>query len=271
VNRGDLITAAKGGVRSTKLRQVLSGFLNPSPDLSLCDACPHLAECVPAEVLPHTPRCKVDPAPSPAQAPVRDFENPRLPLFKSILGNILEGDPTNKVIVWANFRQELDDIKGVCDELGTGYAFIKGANPSKMREHEEAFENDPDCRVWIAQSATGVGITLNSANYTIDYAPTWDRVHDKQKRDRNYRAGQTRPVTEYRLYAEGTLDEFILATLRFKDNVAFTMLEKVACSACPHQRRCAAEENRPFKPGCVYKADVSKPKQTLGLVNDPRD
>jgi hypothetical protein len=125
--------------------------------------------------------------------------------------------------------------------------------------------------VWIAQSATGVGITLNSANYTIDYAPTWDRVHDKQKRDRNYRAGQTRPVTEYRLYAEGTLDEFILATLRFKDNVAFTMLEKVACSACPHQRRCAAEENRPFKPGCVYKADVSKPKQTLGLVNDPRD
>lgn len=271
VNRGDLITAAKGGVRSTKLRQVLSGFLNPSPDLSLCDACPHLAECVPAEVLPHTPRCKVDPAPSPAQAPVRDFENPRLPLFKSILGNILEGDPTNKVIVWANFRQELDDIKGACDELGAGYAFIKGANPSKMREHEEAFENDPDCRVWIAQSATGVGITLNSANYTIDYAPTWDRVHDKQKRDRNYRAGQTRPVTEYRLYAEGTLDEFILATLRFKDNVAFTMLEKVACSACPHQRRCAAEENRPFKPGCVYKADVSKPKQTLGLVNDQRD
>jgi len=268
VNRGDLITAAKGGVRSTKLRQVLSGFINPSPDLSMCDACPHLAECVPAEVMPHTPRCKIDPTPTEAQAPVRDFENPRLPLFKSILGNILEGDPTNKVIVWANFRLELSDIKAACDELGTGYAFIKGANPSKMREHEEAFENDESCRVWIAQSATGVGITLNSANYTIDYAPTWDRVHDKQKRDRNYRAGQTRPVTEYRLYAEGTLDEFILATLRFKDNVAFTMLERITCSACPHQRRCAQEENRPFKPGCIHKAEVSKPKQTLGLVKD---
>lgn len=271
VNRSDLITAAKGGVRSTKLRQILSGFLNPSPDLTMCDACEHLVECVPAEILPHTPRCKVDPTPSEAQAPVRDFENPRLVLFRSILGNILQGDVTNKIIVWGNFRTELSDIKDVCDKLDVGYAFIQGANPNKMREHETVFENDPKCRVWIAQSATGVGITLNSANYTIDYAPTWDRVHDKQKRDRNYRLGQTRPVTEYRLYAENTLDEFILATLRFKDNIAFTMLEKVTCSACSHQRRCAVEENRPFQAGCVYKADVSKPKQTLGLVKDDDD
>lgn len=268
VNRGDLITAAKGGVRSGKLRQILSGFLNPSPDLSLCDACEHLSSCVADEVLPHTPRCKVDPTAAEAQTPVRDFENPRLPLFKAVLGNILEGDITNKIIVWANFRTELSDIRDVCEQLKVGYAFIRGANPAKIREQEEAFETDATCRVWIAQSATGVGITLNSANYTIDYAPTWDRVHDKQKRDRNYRLGQTRPVTEYRLYAERTIDEFILATLRFKDTVAFTMLEKIVCSACSHQRRCAEEENRPFKPGCVHKADVSKPKQTLGLVKD---
>lgn len=271
VNRADLITAAKGGVRSSKLRQVLSGFILPSPDLSLCDGCSHLEECVPLEVLPHTPRCKVDPKPGEAQAAVRDFENPRLPLFKAILGNILEADPTNKVIVWGNFRLELEDVKAVCESLKTGFVYVESAAPSKMRAHEEAFETDANCRVWVAQSATGVGITLNSANYTIDYAPTWDRVHDKQKRDRNYRLGQTRPVTEYRLYAEGTLDEFIMATLRFKDNVAFTMLERVVCSACSHQRRCAREENKPFKPGCVYTAEVSKPKQTLGLVKDGHD
>lgn len=268
VNRADLITAATGGVRSSKLRQVLSGFLLPSPDLSLCDGCEHLAECVPEEVLPHTPRCRVDPKPAPGQAAVRDFENPRLALFKAIIHNILQSDPTNKVIVWGNFRLELEDVKGVCDSLKVGYAYIEGSSTSKMRAHEAAFADDPECRVWIAQSATGVGITLNSANFTIDYAPTWDRVHDRQKRDRNYRAGQTRKVTEYRLYAEGTIDEFIMATQRFKDGVAFTMLEKITCAPCPHQRRCAVEENRPFKKGCVHRADVSKPKQTLGLVND---
>lgn len=268
VNRGDLITTAKGGVRSTKLRQVLSGFIKPSPDLTLCDACEHLVDCVPAEVLPHTPRCKIDPSPSPKKEAVRDFENPRLALFKVLLGNILEGDATNKVIVWGNYRLELEDVRDVCTELGTGFAYVKGSSTTKMRALEEAFENDPNCRVWIAQSATGVGITLNAANYTIDYAPTWDRVHDKQKRDRNYRAGQTRPVTEYRLYAEGTIDEFILATLRFKDGVAFTLLERITCSACSHQRRCAAEENRPFKEGCIYKTDISKPKQKLTLVDD---
>ena len=67
---------------------------------------------------------------------------------------------------------------------------------------------------------------------------------------------------------ERMIDEFILTTLRFKNTIAFTMLEKIVCSACSHQRRCAEEENRPFKPGCVHKADVSKPKQTLGLVKD---
>lgn len=268
VNRAELITTAKGGVRSTKLRQVLSGFLLPSPDLGMCDGCAHLAGCVEEEILPHTPRCKVDPEPAAKQAPVRDFENPRLALFKTILSNILEGDPTNKVIVWGNYTLELEDVRDVCAGLGVGFVYVDGFSTTEMRAAEDAFESDAACRVWVAQSATGVGITLNAANYTIDYAPSWNRVHDKQKRDRNYRLGQTRPVTEYRLYADGTIDEFIMATLRFKDEVAFTLLERALCSACPHQRRCADEENRPFRDGCVYKAELLRPKQTLGLVKD---
>lgn len=261
------IEHAKGGVRVSKLRQCLSGFLLPSQDLSICDKCEHMIHCVNLQVRPYTPGCHVVKKPV-NQEPVRDFENPRLDVFKALLSNILESDDSNKVIVWANFRLELDDIEAVCKAEKVGYVRLDGSTSKHIRSFEDRFESDPSCRVWAAQSATGVGITLNAANYTIDYAPTWDRVHDKQKRDRNYRAGQTRAVTEYRLYAENTLDEFILSTLRFKDTVAFTMLEKIACAGCEHQRRCAEEENRPFSDGCVHHDDIDKPRSVVDSVSD---
>ena len=260
------VAMAEGGVRVSKLRQILSGFLLPSLDLSICDGCAHLTSCVARGTKPYTPGCKVPEL--PPMDPVRDFENPRLDVCRQLLSNILDADETNKVIVWANFRMELNDLEGVCKDLGVGYVRVDGSTSSRVRHFEDRFESDPACRVWVAQSSTGVGITLNAANYTIDYAPTWDRVHDKQKRDRNYRAGQTRPVTEYRLYADGTLDEFIMATLGFKDDVAFTMLEKIRCAGCDHQSRCAREENRPFQEGCVYQAEVTKPKTTVSVVDD---
>lgn len=259
------VAAAEGGVRVSKLRQVLSGFLHTSLDMTVCDGCDRLFKCVDRRVKPYTPQCKI--TEPPPQDTVRDFENPRLDVCKALLSNILNNDETNKVIIWANFRQELDDLAELCKSLDVGFVRVDGSTGSKIRHLEDKFDTDPACRVWIAQSSTGVGITLNAANYTIDYAPTWDRVHDKQKRDRNYRAGQTRPVTEYRLYADGTLDEFILATLAFKDDVAFTMLEKIRCTGCDYRARCAREQNRPFQEGCVYQADVTKPKGSVSVVD----
>jgi SNF2 family DNA or RNA helicase len=259
------VAAAEGGVRVSKLRQVLSGFLHTSLDMTVCDGCDRMLKCVDRRVKPYTPACKIT-EPPPLET-VRDFENPRLDVCKALLSNILNNDETNKVIIWANFRQELDDLAALCTSLDVGFVRVDGSTGSKIRHLEDRFEADPSCRVWVAQSATGVGITLNAANYTIDYAPTWDRVHDKQKRDRNYRAGQTRPVTEYRLYADGTLDEFILATLAFKDDVAFTMLEKIRCTGCDHRARCAKEEIRPFQEGCIHQPDVTKLKGNVSVVD----
>lgn len=262
-----LLRRVDGGTRVNKLRQVLSGFLLPEADKSVCDSCEHLLPCAMQRVKPYTKACKVVKV-APPLVPARDFENPRLVAFRQLLENILEADDTNKVIVWANFKVELDDIEEVCKKDGIGYVRLDGTSMQRIGEYEERFMSDPECRVWIGQSKTGVGITLTSANYTIDYAPSWDWDADQQKRDRNYRAGQTRPVTEYRLVAGETVDEYIYGLLTFKTHVSKNLLDYVACGVCSQRESCSKDGTQPFDKDCIYENSVERPTAKLASLGD---
>jgi SNF2 family DNA or RNA helicase len=53
-------------------------------------------------------------------------------------------------------------------------------------------------------------LNLTAADYVIHLDPWWNPAVEDQATDRAHRIGQDRPVTVYRLVAEGTIEERIL-------------------------------------------------------------
>ncbi len=260
-----MFAVANGAVRVAKLSQLTSGYVIRSPDITVCNGCPNLIGCAKAKIKPYTKRCEVLPK-KPTVEIVRDVENPKLETFEALLRNILEADPTNKVLCWGNYTPELDDMEAVVKKLKVGHIRIDGKTTKNIEAMQLKFETDPKCRVSVGQNAAGVGITLVAANFTIYYNLPWNAVHYRQSLARNDRPGQVRNITAYRLIAKDTITEYVAASLNHKELVSYTLLERIACSQCKDQRRCASEGNRPFRDGCLYQPSINRPRAKVEVV-----
>ena len=257
-----------GAARVNKMLQVLSGFLILGADYAVCDACVHMEACAEARIRPYTKKCKVFQSAPPRQV-LRDVENPKLDIYKEQLEVILEGDASNKVIVWANFTEELDDIARATKELGYGYVRVDGSNTSKIGEISDKFQTDEKCRVYIGQVRTGIGVTLTAANYTIFYSLPWDPLQYRQAMDRNNRPGQRRAMTVYRLLSSDSswaLDRYVAQVLSFKETISLTLTELIACASCDRQQHCANNEILPFREKCKYAANVARPVADVEVI-----
>jgi SNF2 family DNA or RNA helicase len=257
-----------GAARVNKLLQVLSGFVILGADYSICDACVKMQECAEARIRPFTKKCVVVQS-APERKVLRDIENPKLDLYKEQLEHVLESDASNKIIVWANFTEELDDLEKATKQLGYGYVRVDGSNTSKIGEIADKFQTDEKCRVYIGQVRTGIGITLTAANYTIFYSLPWDPLQYRQAMDRNNRPGQKRDMTVYRLLssdASWALDRYVAQVLSFKENISLTLTELIACSSCDRQQHCANNEILPFREKCKYAANVARPVADVEVI-----
>ena len=77
--------------------------------------------------------------------------------------------------------------------------------------------NEDSCRIMVASSkAVKFGHTWLKADKSIYYSGTDDFEDYTQSRDRNYRRGQTREVTEYRLVAKDTVEGNLWSGIRLK-------------------------------------------------------
>ena len=89
----------------------------------------------------------------------------------------------------------------------------------------------------ISLRAGGLGLNLTAADYVIHLDPWWNPAVEDQASDRAHRIGQTRPVTIYRLVAEGTIEEQIVDLHHRKRDLADRLLEGADTAA-----RLTAEE-----------------------------
>ena len=112
--------------------------------------------------------------------------------------------------------------------------------------------------VYLGQVATGVGITLNAATYMIYYCLDWSLGTYLQSIDRNYRAGQTKKVTVYRLLAKDTVEEYKAKALDQKKDLSALMTNRLACAGCPRQMSCLADGTELFDPGCVHQRTAKR-------------
>lgn len=150
---------------------------------------------------------------------------PRVKALRELLEDICQ---SNKVIVWAAFKENYRMIAAVCADLKLGLREIHGeVSHSDRIANMDAFRSDPEVKVMIAnQIAAGAGINLVEASYSIYFSKNFSLEADLQSESRNHRGGSEihTKVTRIDLIAKGTIDELVTAALKNKQDVSEAIL-----------------------------------------------
>jgi SNF2 family DNA or RNA helicase len=156
-------------------------------------------------------------------------DNPRQDALRALLEELT---PQHKVLVWACFRQNYEQIRKVCDELKIKYVEVHGEISGARRfENVDAFNSDPTIRVFIGHPGSGgIGINLVSASYSIFYSRSFSLEHDLQAESRNHRGGSGihAKITRIDLIAKDSIDSLIAERLFLKEAISERVLKDVA-------------------------------------------
>ena len=132
----------------------------------------------------------------------------------------------HRALVFSQFTSHLALIRKALDERGIEYLYLDGAVSAAQRTKlTESFRLGSMPLFLISLKAGGTGLNLTAADYVIHLDPWWNPAIEDQASDRAYRIGQERPVTVYRLVAEGTIEEKILRLHDTKRSLADALLE----------------------------------------------
>ena len=154
----------------------------------------------------------------------------KLAVFGRTMEELLAGG--HKVLVFSQFVSHLKLIEAHLIEAGTSYQYLDGSTPQKTRtERIRAFQSGEGDAFLISLKAGGTGLNLTAADYVIHMDPWWNPAVEDQASDRAHRIGQKRPVTIYRLVAQGTIEEQIVELHRDKRDLADSLLEGADAAA----------------------------------------
>lgn len=148
----------------------------------------------------------------------------KLDAFEELVGELL-ADPGRKIAVFSEWTTMLDLVEERLEEFGVDYARLDGNVPQKKRAAlVRRFNQDPDCRLFLATNAGSTGLNLQAANTVINVDLPWNPAILDQRIARAHRMGQKEPVQVFVLVTEGTIEESMLATLGAKKDLALAAL-----------------------------------------------
>ena len=132
----------------------------------------------------------------------------------------------HRALVFSQFTQHLALVAEALRAEGIAFSYLDGQVPLAQRqERVEAFQEGRGGELFlISLKAGGTGLTLTAADYVIHLDPWWNPAVEDQASDRAHRIGQTKPVTVYRLIAEGTIEQQILSLHREKRELVDALL-----------------------------------------------
>ncbi|MDR0995375.1 MAG: DEAD/DEAH box helicase [Tannerella sp.] len=148
----------------------------------------------------------------------------KLQTFLGIVDELLENH--HRALVFSQFVTHLSILRKALDERGISYQYLDGSTSQHERQRQvKAFQDGASNLFLISLKAGGLGLNLTGADFVIHMDPWWNPAAEDQASDRAHRIGQTRPVTIYRLVAEGTIEEKIIQLHNRKRDMADSLLE----------------------------------------------
>lgn len=137
-------------------------------------------------------------------------------------------DRGHKVLIFSQFKTQLDILTDYCVFRGYNYCRIDGTVAQKDRHEQiEWFNSSDECKLFLLGTrAGGQGINLASADTVILYDSDWNPQQDLQAQDRCHRIGQTRPVIVYRLATRDTVEDSLLMSAEAKRRLEKLVIRK---------------------------------------------
>ncbi|WP_404432847.1 DEAD/DEAH box helicase [Microbacterium lacus] len=133
-------------------------------------------------------------------------------LFEQLDEVLAEG---HRALVFSQFTSFLALVAVRLEQRGIPYAYLDGS--TRDRDAAVAAFREGEAPVFLVSlKAGGFGLTLTEADYVFLLDPWWNPAAEAQAVDRAHRIGQTRSVMVYRLIADGTIEEKVMALQRRK-------------------------------------------------------
>ena len=130
-----------------------------------------------------------------------------------------------KIILFSQFTQMLDILEREVRARGIGYVKLTGKT-RKRDEAIDAFQTGDIPLFLISLKAGGTGLNLTAADTVIHYDPWWNPAVENQATDRAHRIGQDKPVFVYKLIANNTVEDKIVAMQARKKALADATVER---------------------------------------------
>lgn len=136
------------------------------------------------------------------------------------LKDVLEGTE-DRVIIFYNFTQEMENIKDICDKLKKPVSIING-NQKDLSAYNESMNS-----VTLVQYQAGaMGLNLQKSNKIIYFSLTQSSDLFEQSKKRTHRIGQDKKCMYWVLIAENTIDENIYKSLLKRENYTNKLFEE---------------------------------------------
>lgn len=165
-----------------------------------------------------------------------DYTSGKWDLYRELLSEALGSG--QKVVVFTQYLGMIDLMHRHLDAESVDHEILTGASV-KRGESVRRFNEDPDCRVFLASlKAGGTGIDLIGGSVVIHYDRWWTAAREDQATDRAHRIGQRRAVQVLKLVTEGTLEEKIAAIIDRKRD----LLDQVAPEDDPRLSKIFSRE-----------------------------
>lgn len=134
---------------------------------------------------------------------------------------------TGKTVIWARFREDLNQIEKMMIASERKYVRYDGSTVGPDRDKAVTNFTEGTAQYFISNPAAGgIGLNLQVASTVIYYTNSFNSEHREQSEDRTHRIGTKSPVTYIDFVVPNSLDESILSVLRSRTDFARMMMEQ---------------------------------------------
>lgn len=149
---------------------------------------------------------------------IHDLQNNR---YKAL--EYLTQDETRKYVIWTTYKHTVREIcrklKARFGEQSVVHYYGETSADDRVRAVER-FQNESDCRFFVANRAASKGLTLTAANQTIFFACSYSLEDRLQEEDRVHRIGQQHTCLYTDILSPDTVEERILAAVESKKEMS---------------------------------------------------
>jgi SNF2 family DNA or RNA helicase len=137
----------------------------------------------------------------------------------------------HKALVFSQWTSLLDLVEPQLRAAGIDFTRLDGSTRDRGAVVARFQDEAGPPLLLVSLTAGGLGLNLTAADHVVILDPWWNPAVEDQAASRAHRIGQERPVMVYRIVAEDTVEERVLALQRRKQELAEVALGDAAAAA----------------------------------------